>query len=148
MQSLRRHCVWFPLWSARMRGLQGRRLHLKTNDGHNYPHTRTQFQSCFLFCFLLQGFFRRSIQQNINYKMCVKNENCLIMRMNRNRCQHCRFKKCLSVGMSRDGETSRLLMRVSPPCFDQPRAGRKSEAQKRHSGPPICRSVDKKKKKK
>ncbi|XP_034551112.1 nuclear receptor subfamily 1, group D, member 4a [Notolabrus celidotus] len=47
-------------------------------------------------------FFRRSIQQNINYKMCVKNENCLIMRMNRNRCQHCRFKKCLSVGMSRD----------------------------------------------
>uniref|UniRef100_G3P427 Nuclear receptor subfamily 1, group D, member 4a n=1 Tax=Gasterosteus aculeatus TaxID=69293 RepID=G3P427_GASAC len=49
-----------------------------------------------------KGFFRRSIQQNINYKMCVKNENCLIMRMNRNRCQHCRFKKCLSVGMSRD----------------------------------------------
>ncbi|KAJ3586416.1 hypothetical protein NHX12_012814, partial [Muraenolepis orangiensis] len=49
-----------------------------------------------------KGFFRRSIQQNINYKMCMKNENCLIMRMNRNRCQHCRFKKCLSVGMSRD----------------------------------------------
>ncbi|XP_033942897.1 nuclear receptor subfamily 1, group D, member 4a [Pseudochaenichthys georgianus] len=49
-----------------------------------------------------KGFFRRSIQQNINYKMCVKNESCLIMRMNRNRCQHCRFKKCLSVGMSRD----------------------------------------------
>ncbi|XP_012697181.2 nuclear receptor subfamily 1, group D, member 4a [Clupea harengus] len=49
-----------------------------------------------------KGFFRRSIQQNINYKMCVKNESCLIMRMNRNRCQHCRFKKCLGVGMSRD----------------------------------------------
>lgn len=49
-----------------------------------------------------KGFFRRSIQQNIHYKMCVKNENCHIMRMNRNRCQHCRFKKCLSVGMSRD----------------------------------------------
>lgn len=49
-----------------------------------------------------KGFFRRSIQQNIHYKMCVKNENCQIMRMNRNRCQHCRFKKCVSVGMSRD----------------------------------------------
>uniref|UniRef100_A0A8C8SAQ7 Nuclear receptor subfamily 1 group D member 1 n=1 Tax=Pelusios castaneus TaxID=367368 RepID=A0A8C8SAQ7_9SAUR len=49
-----------------------------------------------------KGFFRRSIQQNISYKMCVKSENCLIMRMNRNRCQHCRFKKCLAVGMSRD----------------------------------------------
>lgn len=63
----------------------------------------TQFHTAHVF---LQGFFRRSIQQNINYKMCVKNENCLIMRMNRNRCQHCRFKKCLSVGMSRDGETT------------------------------------------
>ncbi|KAK2497221.1 hypothetical protein MC885_016519 [Smutsia gigantea] len=49
-----------------------------------------------------QGFFRRSIQQNIQYKKCLKNENCSIMRMNRNRCQQCRFKKCLSVGMSRD----------------------------------------------
>ncbi|XP_069509431.1 nuclear receptor subfamily 1 group D member 2-like [Ambystoma mexicanum] len=49
-----------------------------------------------------KGFFRRSIQQNIHYKTCVKNENCTIMRMNRNRCQHCRFKKCLAVGMSRD----------------------------------------------
>lgn len=31
-------------------------------------------------------------------------ENCTIMRINRNRCQQCRFKKCLAVGMSRDGE--------------------------------------------
>ncbi|MFT7797666.1 nuclear receptor subfamily 1 group D member 1 [Arapaima gigas] len=51
-----------------------------------------------------KGFFRRSIQQNIQYKKCLKNETCTIMRINRNRCQQCRFKKCLSVGMSRDGE--------------------------------------------
>ncbi|XP_071320674.1 nuclear receptor subfamily 1 group D member 1 isoform X3 [Trachinotus anak] len=49
-----------------------------------------------------KGFFRRSIQQNIQYKKCLKNESCTIMRINRNRCQQCRFKKCLSVGMSRD----------------------------------------------
>ncbi|KAI4888259.1 hypothetical protein NFI96_034382, partial [Prochilodus magdalenae] len=49
-----------------------------------------------------KGFFRRSIQQNIQYKKCLKNENCPIMRINRNRCQQCRFKKCLLVGMSRD----------------------------------------------
>ncbi|EMP33843.1 Nuclear receptor subfamily 1 group D member 1 [Chelonia mydas] len=49
-----------------------------------------------------KGFFRRSIQQNIQYKKCLKNENCSIIRINRNRCQQCRFKKCLSVGMSRD----------------------------------------------
>ena len=51
-----------------------------------------------------QGFFRRSIQHNIQYKKCLKLENCTIMRSNRNRCQQCRFKKCLSVGMSRDGK--------------------------------------------
>ncbi|XP_068426670.1 nuclear receptor subfamily 1 group D member 2a [Clinocottus analis] len=49
-----------------------------------------------------KGFFRRSIQQNIQYKKCLKMENCTIMRINRNRCQQCRFKKCLGVGMSRD----------------------------------------------
>lgn len=49
-----------------------------------------------------KGFFRRSIQQNIQYKKCLKAENCTIMRINRNRCQQCRFRKCLAVGMSRD----------------------------------------------
>ncbi|KAM9737391.1 nuclear receptor subfamily 1 group D member 2b isoform 2-T2 [Menidia menidia] len=49
-----------------------------------------------------KGFFRRSIQQNIQYKKCLKSESCPIMRINRNRCQQCRFKKCLMVGMSRD----------------------------------------------
>ncbi|XP_075702487.1 nuclear receptor subfamily 1 group D member 1 isoform X2 [Rhinoderma darwinii] len=49
-----------------------------------------------------KGFFRRSIQQNIQYKKCLKNETCSIVRINRNRCQQCRFRKCLAVGMSRD----------------------------------------------
>lgn len=49
-----------------------------------------------------KGFFRRSIQQNIQYKKCLKTESCTIVRINRNRCQQCRFRKCLSVGMSRD----------------------------------------------
>lgn len=57
-------------------------------------------------CVCAQGFFRRSIQQNIQYKKCLKNESCPIMRINRNRCQQCRFKKCLMVGMSRDCEYS------------------------------------------
>lgn len=66
--------------------------------------------SCGGFVVCLQGFFRRSIQQNIQYKKCLKNNNCSIMRMNRNRCQQCRFKKCLSVGMSRDG----MFLRSEP----------------------------------
>lgn len=53
---------------------------------------------------LLQGFFRRSIQQKIQYRPCTKNQQCSILRINRNRCQYCRLKKCIAVGMSRDGK--------------------------------------------
>ena len=49
-----------------------------------------------------KGFFRRSIQQRIQYRPCSKNQQCPIMRINRNRCQFCRLKKCVAVGMSRD----------------------------------------------
>uniref|UniRef100_A0AAG5D6Q8 Ecdysone-induced protein 78C n=1 Tax=Anopheles atroparvus TaxID=41427 RepID=A0AAG5D6Q8_ANOAO len=48
-----------------------------------------------------KGFFRRSIQKQIEYR-CLRDGKCLVIRLNRNRCQYCRFKKCLSVGMSRD----------------------------------------------
>ncbi|KAK2153572.1 hypothetical protein LSH36_292g02022 [Paralvinella palmiformis] len=49
-----------------------------------------------------KGFFRRSIQQKIQYRPCLKNQMCNIMRVNRNRCQYCRLRKCIAVGMSRD----------------------------------------------
>jgi len=49
-----------------------------------------------------KGFFRRSIQQKIQYRPCTKNQQCNILRINRNRCQYCRLKKCIAAGMSRD----------------------------------------------
>ncbi|XP_059923855.1 RAR-related orphan receptor C a [Gadus macrocephalus] len=48
-----------------------------------------------------KGFFRRSQQNNAMYS-CSRQRSCLIDRTNRNRCQHCRLQKCLSLGMSRD----------------------------------------------
>ncbi|KAL8614276.1 hypothetical protein ACOMHN_007614 [Nucella lapillus] len=48
-----------------------------------------------------KGFFRRSIQKQIEYR-CLRDGTCQVLRLNRNRCQYCRFKKCLAVGMSRD----------------------------------------------
>jgi len=56
-----------------------------------------------------QGFFRRSIQQKIQYRPCTKNQQCSILRINRNRCQYCRLKKCIAVGMSRDGKSFCVL---------------------------------------
>lgn len=47
-----------------------------------------------------KGFFRRS-QSSVNYQ-CPRNKQCIVDRVNRNRCQYCRLQKCLKLGMSRD----------------------------------------------
>ncbi|VDM19951.1 unnamed protein product, partial [Hydatigera taeniaeformis] len=47
------------------------------------------------------GFFRRSIQKQIEYK-CLREGKCTVVRLNRNRCQYCRFRKCIAAGMSKD----------------------------------------------
>lgn len=48
-----------------------------------------------------KGFFRRSQSSVVNYQ-CPRNKNCVVDRVNRNRCQFCRLQKCLRLGMSRD----------------------------------------------
>jgi hypothetical protein len=53
-----------------------------------------------------KGFFRRSQSSVVNYQ-CPRNKNCVVDRVNRNRCQYCRLQKCLRLGMSRDGECFR-----------------------------------------
>ena len=53
----------------------------------------------------LQGFFRRSQSSVTNYQ-CPRQKNCVVDRVNRNRCQFCRLQKCMALGMSRDGESS------------------------------------------
>lgn len=50
-----------------------------------------------------KGFFRRSQSSVVNYQ-CPRQKNCVVDRVNRNRCQYCRLQKCLTLGMSRDGK--------------------------------------------
>ncbi|XP_009295973.2 peroxisome proliferator-activated receptor alpha b isoform X1 [Danio rerio] len=45
-----------------------------------------------------KGFFRRTIRLKLEYDKCER--RCKIQKKNRNKCQYCRFQKCLSVGMS------------------------------------------------
>uniref|UniRef100_A0A8C5N211 Peroxisome proliferator-activated receptor alpha n=1 Tax=Leptobrachium leishanense TaxID=445787 RepID=A0A8C5N211_9ANUR len=45
-----------------------------------------------------KGFFRRTIRLNLTYDKCDR--MCKIQKKNRNKCQYCRFEKCLRVGMS------------------------------------------------
>eukprot|EP00079_Xenopus_tropicalis_P020072 XP_012810576.1 PREDICTED: peroxisome proliferator-activated receptor gamma [Xenopus tropicalis] len=49
-----------------------------------------------------KGFFRRTIRLKLIYERC--DLNCRIHKKSRNKCQFCRFQKCLSVGMSHNGE--------------------------------------------
>uniref|UniRef100_A0A8D2PAI6 Nuclear receptor domain-containing protein n=1 Tax=Zosterops lateralis melanops TaxID=1220523 RepID=A0A8D2PAI6_ZOSLA len=46
---------------------------------------------------------RRSVRRNLTYT-CRANRNCPIDQHHRNQCQYCRLKKCLKVGMRREGE--------------------------------------------
>ena len=48
------------------------------------------------------GFFKRTVQNKKVY-VCVDNEECQVNKTQRKRCPHCRFKKCLSVGMRLEG---------------------------------------------
>ncbi|CAF2042126.1 unnamed protein product [Rotaria magnacalcarata] len=45
-----------------------------------------------------KGFFKRTVQNKRIYR-CNGNGSCIINRSQRNRCQHCRFRKCIMQGM-------------------------------------------------
>uniref|UniRef100_A0A452U0K2 Peroxisome proliferator activated receptor delta n=1 Tax=Ursus maritimus TaxID=29073 RepID=A0A452U0K2_URSMA len=44
------------------------------------------------------GFFRRTIRMKLEYEKCER--TCKIQKKNRNKCQYCRFQKCVALGMS------------------------------------------------
>lgn len=58
-----------------------------------------------------KGFFRRSQSSVVNYQ-CPRNKQCVVDRVNRNRCQYCRLQKCLKLGMSRDGKFDAYRFRI------------------------------------
>lgn len=49
-----------------------------------------------------KGFFKRTIRKDLVYT-CRDNKDCLIDKRQRNRCQYCRYQKCLAMGMKREG---------------------------------------------
>ncbi|XP_002735608.1 nuclear receptor subfamily 4 group A member 2-like [Saccoglossus kowalevskii] len=48
-----------------------------------------------------KGFFKRTVQKHAKY-VCLANKNCPVDKRRRNRCQFCRFQKCLASGMVKE----------------------------------------------
>ncbi|XP_037626079.1 retinoic acid receptor RXR-gamma-B isoform X3 [Sebastes umbrosus] len=49
-----------------------------------------------------KGFFKRTVRKDLTYT-CRDCKECLIDKRQRNRCQYCRYQKCLAMGMKREG---------------------------------------------
>lgn len=50
-----------------------------------------------------KGFFKRTVRKDLTYT-CRDNKDCPIDKRQRNRCQYCRYQKCLAMGMKREGD--------------------------------------------
>lgn len=48
-----------------------------------------------------KGFFKRTVRKNLTFS-CREERNCVIDKRQRNRCQYCRYQKCLATGMRRE----------------------------------------------
>uniref|UniRef100_A0A4W6FIV3 Retinoic acid receptor RXR n=1 Tax=Lates calcarifer TaxID=8187 RepID=A0A4W6FIV3_LATCA len=48
-----------------------------------------------------KGFFKRTVRKDLTYT-CRDNKDCMVDKRQRNRCQYCRYQKCLAMGMKRE----------------------------------------------
>ena len=59
-----------------------------------------------------KSFFKRSVRRNLTYS-CRGSRNCPVDQHHRNQCQYCRLRKCLKMGMRREGEFVSILYTYS-----------------------------------
>uniref|UniRef100_A0A4W4FSP5 Retinoic acid receptor RXR n=1 Tax=Electrophorus electricus TaxID=8005 RepID=A0A4W4FSP5_ELEEL len=55
-----------------------------------------------------KGFFKRTVRKDLSYT-CRDSRECPVDKRQRNRCQHCRYQKCLAMGMKREGAYHRRM---------------------------------------
>uniref|UniRef100_A0A8C5QG48 Retinoic acid receptor RXR n=1 Tax=Leptobrachium leishanense TaxID=445787 RepID=A0A8C5QG48_9ANUR len=72
-----------------------------------------------------KGFFKRTIRKDLTYT-CRDNKDCVVDKRQRNRCQYCRYQKCLATGMKREG--------MSLSVQEERQRGRERECEAEYSG--------------
>ena len=102
--------------------LKFKRIHTYLKIIYNFIH---QINQCFYLCTFFM-FLQRSVQKNKQTKyMCLADKNCPVDKRRHIRCQFCRFQKCLSVGMVKEGnycETQTQIIKNSCKVIDIPLA--------------------------
>lgn len=63
-----------------------------------------------------KGFFKRTVRKDLTYA-CREERNCIIDKRQRNRCQYCRYQKCLMMGMKREGLYPSCVFYFIPSLF-------------------------------
>ena len=56
-----------------------------------------------------KGFFKRSVRKNVKYN-CLGSNTCIVNKTMRNRCQSCRWQKCVISGMKVEGKHRKNLL--------------------------------------
>lgn len=84
---------------------QSQRNMVHSRAGHVYI---VQWNHFFTGC---KSFFKRSVRRNLTYQ-CRGSKSCPVDQHHRNQCQHCRLKKCLRMGMKREGEQLTCLSTI------------------------------------
>uniref|UniRef100_W5LKG1 Retinoic acid receptor RXR n=1 Tax=Astyanax mexicanus TaxID=7994 RepID=W5LKG1_ASTMX len=87
---------------------------LKPLSGHSPGPTLSQKRLCAICgdrssgkhygvysCEGCKGFFKRTVRKDLSYT-CRDNKECMVDKRQRNRCQYCRYQKCLAMGMKRE----------------------------------------------
>lgn len=101
------------LWRATYCGIEGIKLSVvikKTNKNKTQIQVNNRVISHVLTgkhygvysCEGCKGFFKRTVRKDLTYT-CRDSKECLIDKRQRNRCQYCRYQKCLAMGMKREG---------------------------------------------
>ncbi|XP_073498049.1 retinoic acid receptor RXR-beta isoform X1 [Phyllobates terribilis] len=74
-----------------------------------------------------KGFFKRTIRKDLTYT-CRDSKDCIVDKRQRNRCQYCRYQKCLATGMKREG------LFVPSAVQEERQRGREREGEAEFSG--------------